>query len=100
MVPVAEIEHWIDLPVPLLHRVAEVSQVVGKAIDLAFSPVMVGVMVAGLEVPHTHVHVLPITTEGDLSFRNAKPGTPPEALDAAADRIRSALRTLGYTPPA
>ncbi len=98
VVPVAEIDHWIDLPGPLLHRLADVSQIVGRAIDRAFSPVKVGMMIAGLEVPHTHVHVLPITTEADLSFRNARPDTPAAELDAAAEAIRSALRDLGHMP--
>ena len=100
VVPVAEIDHWIDLPEPLLRRLVVVSQIVGRAIDRAFSPVKVGMMIAGLEVPHTHIHVLPITTEADLSFRNARPDTPPAELDAAAEAIRTALEELGHTPAA
>ncbi len=100
VVPVAEIDHWIDLPEPLLRRLVGVSQIVGRAIDRAFSPVKVGMMIAGLEVPHTHIHVLPITTEADLSFRNARPDTPAAELDAAAEAIRTALEELGHTPAA
>ncbi|HHC08890.1 MAG TPA: HIT family protein [Actinobacteria bacterium] len=98
VVPVAEIDHWIDLPAELLSRVAEVAQIVGRAIDRAFSPTKVGMMIAGLEVPHTHLHVLPIHTEADLSFAKARPDTPAEELDAAQAAIRAALEELGYEP--
>jgi len=98
VVPVAEIDHWLDLPPELLHRTMDVAQIVGQAIDRAFRPVKVGMIVAGLEVPHAHLHVLPITTEADLSFRNARPDTPAEELDAAAEAIRAALAELGHSP--
>jgi diadenosine tetraphosphate (Ap4A) HIT family hydrolase len=53
-------------------------------------------MVAGLEVPHCHVHLVPIDTEGDLSFAQADPGATADALDAAASRIRAALVAAGH----
>ena len=49
-----------------------------------------------LEVPHTHLHVIPIDTEGDLDFANADPAPDPEALDDAAERLRDALRAAGH----
>ncbi len=51
----------------------------------------VGVMVAGLEVPHTHLHLVPMNAISDLSFAHAKEGTA-EALAAMGNRVREALR--------
>ena len=47
-------------------------------------------MIAGMEVPHAHLHVIPIDSEGQLSFRNARV-LPDEEMDAAAAAIRDAL---------
>ena len=64
-------------------------------LSAAFGPVKVGLMIAGLEVPHTHVHVVPIRGVHDLDFANAAAAVPPGELAAAAERIRVALRDAG-----
>lgn len=96
VVPREEIEHWVDLEPDLLGHLTSVSQAIGKAIDDAFHPTKVGMMIAGLEVPHVHLHVVPIDTVHDLDFANADDDPAPESLDAAATQIRTALRSLGY----
>jgi histidine triad (HIT) family protein len=96
VVPVAEVDHWVDLDPGVATRCFEVAQVIGQAQMAAFSPARVGLIIAGLEVPHTHLHVIPIDSEGDLSFSQADPNPDPAALDAAADRLREALRAAGY----
>lgn len=96
VVPREEIEHWVDLEPDLLAHLTSVSQAIGKAIDEAFHPTKVGMMIAGLEVPHVHLHVVPIDTVHDLDFANADAGPTPESLDAAATQIRASLRSLGY----
>lgn len=95
VVPVAEVDHWLDLPAALAERLMGVAQVVGQAQMRAFSPVRVGMIIAGLEVPHTHLHVIPIDSEADLSFAKADPSPDPAALDAAAEAIRAELRAAG-----
>ena len=55
-----------------------------------------GLIIAGLEVPHVHLHVTPIDTVNDLNFANADPNASIESLDEAAERIRAALTDLGY----
>jgi histidine triad (HIT) family protein len=60
-----------------------------------FAPVRVGLMIAGLEVPHVHLHVIPIDGMQDLDFGNAERDPDPAALDAAAGRLRDALREAG-----
>ena len=54
----------------------------------AFSPARIGLIIAGIEVPHAHIHVVPIDREADLDFENADQGARPEDLDAAADKLR------------
>jgi histidine triad (HIT) family protein len=51
----------------------------------------VGVILAGMEVPHVHIHLVPIDHERDLNFANANPDPAPEDLDRAAEAIRTAL---------
>ncbi len=95
VVPRQEIDHWIDMPEPLAHRVMTVSQIVGKAIEKAFSPERVGVMVAGLEVPHVHLHLIPIDAIADLDFSKQDRNPDPAQLDQAAEKVRAALREMG-----
>lgn len=95
VVPVAEVDHWLDLPTPLAERCIAVAQVIGRAQMAAFTPARIGLIIAGLEVPHTHLHLIPIEREADLSFAKADPSPDPTALDTAAERIRAALRELG-----
>lgn len=96
VVPIAEVDHWLDLDPSLAAHLFTVAQSVGKAIQHAFQPIKVGMMIAGLEVPHTHLHLVPIETLGDLDFRNQDSKARAEDLDAAAAKIRAALRQLGH----
>jgi len=95
VVPRAEVDHWIDLEPALAAHLFEVARVLGQAVMAAFEPVKVGLMIAGLEVPHTHLHVVPIHELHDLDFARADRNTAAEALDDAAERIRAALRAQG-----
>ena len=94
--PRQEVDHWIDLEPGLAAHLTVVSQKLGHAIQRAWTPPKVALMIAGLEVPHTHLHVLPIWGEGDLSFANADPDPRPGDLDEAAELIRRALREAGH----
>lgn len=94
VVPIAEVDHWIDLDPDLATHLMAVSRTVGRAVDRAFSPTKVGLMIAGLEVPHVHLHVVPIRGVHDLDFSNADQDAHPAALDDAAERIRQALAAL------
>ncbi len=59
--PRREIDHWLDAPPDLVAHLMDVAQTIGGAIDAAYSPnARSGLMIAGLEVPHLHIHVLPI----------------------------------------
>jgi len=97
VVPVAEIDHWLDLPAELAGHCMRVARAVGHAIRRVHSPVKVGLMIAGLEVPHCHLHVAPINGLQDLDFANAAEEVPPaEELATEARRLRRALSALEY----
>ncbi len=97
VVPRAEVDHWIDLDTSLLDHLAETAQAIGRAQMAGFKPERIGVMLAGLEVPHCHFHVVPIRGLHDLDFGNQDPNPDPAMMDGAAETIRRELRRLGHT---
>jgi histidine triad (HIT) family protein len=96
VVPREEVDHWLDLEPALLDHVMRVAQKIGAALQEAYQPEKVGLMLAGLEVPHVHVHLAPINGLHDLDFANADPDPDPAALDEAARKVRDALRAAGH----
>jgi histidine triad (HIT) family protein len=94
VVPRAEVDHWIDLDPDVNAHMMRVAQEIAVAQQAAFSPLRVGLIIAGLEVPHTHVHVIPIDGMQDMDFGNASE-TSPADLETAAAAIRAELRTAG-----
>lgn len=95
VVPRAEVDHWVDLDPATNAHLMSVAQEVARAQMDAFAPTRVGLMIAGLEVPHVHLHVVPMDGVHDLDFDNAARDPDPAALDAAAAALRSALRSRG-----
>jgi histidine triad (HIT) family protein len=91
VVPRAEVDHWVDVEPDLAGHLFQVAQRIGQAQMEAFRPERVGLIVAGMEVPHTHLHVIPIRTEADLDFARADHRASDADLDAAADALRRAL---------
>jgi histidine triad (HIT) family protein len=95
VVPRAEVDHWIDLDPALAQHLTLVAQTIGRAQAQVYAPLKVGMLVAGLEVPHVHVHVIPIVHgETDLHLDRASQASPDD-LATEAERIRGALRDLG-----
>ncbi|HET6664929.1 MAG TPA: HIT family protein [Acidimicrobiales bacterium] len=96
VVPIEEVDHWVDLDAELAAHLMRVAREVGRAQMRVFQPRRVGMIIAGLEVPHCHLHLVPINVEAELSFSRADHDPDPAALDDAADRLRGALRDLGH----
>ena len=71
MVPRAEIDHWLDLDPELAAHLMVVAHTIGLAQMRAFDAPRVGLVIAGLEVPHCHLHVLPMWSEADLHLSNS-----------------------------
>ena len=95
VIPREEVDHWLDLPAELAAHCTRVAQTIGRALHGVYRPVKVGLMIAGLEVPHVHLHVTPIRGIHDMDFANQDDSATAEELDAAADRVRARLRTMG-----
>lgn len=98
VVPVVEVDHWLDLDPDLNAHLMSVSQIIGQAQMAAFSPTRIGLMVAGLEVPHVHLHVVPIDGVHDMDFANAARHPDQAAMDDARDAIVAALVDAGHDP--
>ena len=96
VVPIEPIDHWIDVPDDLSAHLWKVAKVVGTALQEAFQPDRVGVLVVGEEVPHTHVHLVPFTELGQMSFANVDTSPDPAVLDEHMALIRSTLRAHGH----
>lgn len=95
VIPVEEVDHWDDVPEALAAHLMLVAQRVAKGLKAVYQPKRVGVMVAGLEVPHTHLHLIPVDALGDLNFALQQPAGA-EQLAAEAQKIRAALSELGF----
>ncbi|MEY3511936.1 MAG: hypothetical protein RL486_601, partial [Actinomycetota bacterium] len=91
VVPRLEVDHWVDLPDELAGHLAIIARKIGAAQMTAFEAERISLIIAGLEVPHTHLHVLPITSEADIDFRKADSAVDPAELDKAANALRAAL---------
>ena len=94
VVPRAEIDQWQNVDQPVFGRIMSVAQLVGKAVCRAFDADRAGVIIAGLEVPHLHVHVFPTRSLNDFGFANVDRNPSAESLDEAQTKIKAALAEL------
>lgn len=90
VIPKVEIDHFFDLNDDILSHYLPFAKPIAKAIEKVIQCDRVGLMVAGLEVPHAHLHLVPINGIGDLSFANAQPETT-NNLAEIAKKIRKKL---------
>ena len=91
VVPRAEIDHWVDLDPDVVAHLTRVAQRVAAAQQRVLSPGRVGLMIAGFEVPHVHLHVVPMEGMEHLDFAQADPGPDPDDLDELAERLQAEL---------
>ena len=94
VVPRAEIDQWQNIDEPVFARIMAVAQLIGKAVCRAFDADRAGVIIAGLEVPHLHVHVFPTRSLSDFGFANVDRNPSPQSLDEAQAKIKAALAEL------
>ena len=94
VVPRAEIDNWQDVDAGVFANVMAVAQRIGKAQSKAFDVERTGLIIAGLEVPHLHVHVFPARELSDFGFANVDRNPSPESLDEAQAKITAALAEL------
>ncbi|MEM7321668.1 MAG: HIT family protein [Actinomycetota bacterium] len=96
VVPRSEVDQWTDLPATAAAHLTEVAQAIGNAQKQVFNPARIGLMIAGFEVPHTHVHVVPISSMAHLDFANANTDPDQAELDQQLGALRAALRDAGH----
>jgi diadenosine tetraphosphate (Ap4A) HIT family hydrolase len=96
VVPIAEVDHWVDLDPGLSQHLFAVAHYISKAQHAAFSPERIGLIIAGYEVPHTHIHVLPTNDLSDFSFSNAATSVNRDDLESAATAIQRELVAQGH----
>lgn len=96
VVPRLEIDHWVDADPALMAHLTAVAHAVGAAIRTVHAPPRIGLLVAGFEVPHLHVHVFPAAGMAAFDFANAAPGVDAAEQAARRDALRAALREAGH----
>lgn len=100
VIPIEEIDHWDELAPELAAHLFLIAQRAAKAVKAAFAPTRVALVIAGMEVPHAHLHVIGIDHEAELTFARANPDTPAAQLDDAHARLVSAWAAISSRPEA
>jgi len=91
VIPKVEVDYIFDVEDEILAGMIVFAKKIAKALDKAIPSKRVGVAVLGLEVPHAHIHLIPLQSEGDINFSNPKLKYTPEEFNAIADKIKQNL---------
>lgn len=91
VVPKMEVDNFFDMPDTYLEHLLVFARPIAKAIEAAFPCNRCGLSVVGLEVPHAHLHLIPINSADDLNFTRGKLKLSPEQLKKAQEKILSRL---------
>lgn len=94
VIPNQETDYIFDLDPELLARYMKFSQRVAKAIEQVVTCQRIGVAVIGLEVPHAHIHLVPINHVGDINFSKPKVEIAPERMEELRSAISDAFTSL------
>ena len=98
VVPLEEIDQWSNLPGKLAAHLFEIAATIGRAQKLAFNCQRVGLVIAGYEIPHCHLHLIPTNSMADFDFHRAAQNVPTEELESAASQVIAALKKLEKSP--
>ncbi len=91
VIPKKEIDYYFDLSDDLLLEVNTLAKQVAKAIEKVVPCKRIGVAVIGLEVPHAHMHLVPLNSIGDINFKSPRLNLTPEEFAKIAESIRENL---------
>ena len=94
VIPKMEEDYIFNLPADTYAGLWKFANKVAKALDIAVPSKRVGVAVLGMEVPHAHIHLVPLNSEQDLDFRKEKLSLSKEEFAAIAESISKAFSTL------
>jgi diadenosine tetraphosphate (Ap4A) HIT family hydrolase len=96
VVPREEVDQWVDAPPDLFGHLTAVAHAVGAAVRAVWAPKRVGLLVAGFEVAHLHLHVFPAADMAAFDFANAAASVDADEQDGYAAALRGALRAAGH----
>ncbi len=94
VIPRHEVDYIFDMDDEEIAEFQKFAKKVAIAIKAAFPCIKVGQAVLGLEVPHAHIHLIPMQSEKDMDFRREKLQLPAEEMQAAADKILAEFNKL------
>jgi len=92
VIPKQEVDYLFDLEDGLYTELQLFAKIVATAMKRVIPCIKIGVAVIGLEVPHAHIHLIPMNTVSDMNFSKPKLSFTPEQLEATAEKIKEALR--------
>lgn len=91
VIPKVEIDYYFDLDDEYMSHLNVFAKKVAKVLDQEIDCIRIGVMIAGLEVPHAHIHLIPMNDIGDLSFTKPRVEISKEEMAALAERLSGAF---------
>jgi len=91
VIPKTEVDYLFDLDDNTLKGIIVFAKKVAKAIQNSIPCQRIGVAILGLEVPHAHIHLVPLQTEADINFSNPKLKLSAEEMNDIAEKIRTEL---------
>lgn len=91
VIPKQEIDYLFDLPDDLYRDIQMLAKHIAIALEMAIPCKRIGVAVLGLEVPHAHIHLIPMNSEADINFKNPKLSFSPEEFGTIAASIKEQL---------
>lgn len=94
VVPIEEVDHWIDMSQELSAHMFSVSHRISRAISQAFPCLRVGLIIAGYEINHCHIHLIPTNTMDELNFANAAAHIDRAVLGAHAELLISEMSRI------
>jgi histidine triad (HIT) family protein len=94
VVPIEEVDHWIDMNPELSAHMFSVSHRLSLAISQAFPCSRVGLIIAGYEINHCHIHLIPTHTMEELNFANAAANVDRKTLESHAELLTQALARI------
>ena len=93
VIPKMEVDYYFDLDDEYLNELNQFAKRVATVLKKEVDCLRIGVMIAGLEVPHAHIHLIPLNSIGEMSFTNPRPEFPAQQMSDLADRLSKAYRT-------
>ena len=96
VVPREEVDHWSDADPDLANHLNTVAHAIGAAQRDAWQAPRIGLVIAGFEVPHLHLHVFPAWSMDEFSFERAARSVDAAEQDGHMETLRAALRKRGH----